>query len=216
MFNRSVPVLLAFLLAWTLTACGPSTTDLQTATAKVEQSINTSVAQTLTAEPTETPLPTSTSTPTATPTQTATIPPTATNTAPPTATLPPQLVSLRKTCGTSYTVMAGQPVMLLYGGWAVSTLELAQQWTSVLTVDLTIDGKLVKGYQQPPTQNRPFTCGSFTSGLYYLYYIAVIPELTPGQHNVKVTMKANNALSDGAGMYGPGILSEQSYVITSK
>lgn len=106
--------------------------------------------------------------------------------------------------------------MLLYGGWAVLTLELAQQWTSVLTVDLTIDGKLVKGYQQPPTKNNPFTCGAITPGLYYLYYIAVIPELTPGQHNVKFIMKASSALSDGQEVYGPGLLTEQSFVITSK
>lgn len=216
MIIRQALVLLSFLMVWVLTACGPSATDLQTATAMVEQSINTSVAATLTAEPTDTPLPTSTSTLTTTPTQTATITPTSTNTVSPTATLAPQLISLRKACGTSYSARAGQPVMLIYGGWAVATLDLAQQWTSVLSVDLAIDGKTVKGYQQPPTQNRPFTCGSTNSGLYYLYYMALIPDLQAGQHTVLVTMNASRALSDGNEMFGPGLLSEQAYTITVK
>ena len=75
MFYRVCPVAIAFLLISTITACGPSESVLQTATAQTAQAFQTAVAETLTAEPTDTPKPTSTYTPTVTPTETATITP---------------------------------------------------------------------------------------------------------------------------------------------
>ena len=216
MSHRVYAIAFAFLLLSTITACGPSESALQTATVQTEQAIQTDVAGTLTAEPTNTPRLTSTCTPTFTPTDTATITPVPTDTSTPTSTPAPQPLLLRKVCGTSYVVKAGQPIKLFYGGWGVVGLDLAQQWTSVLTVDLTVDGLTVKGYQQPPTTKLPYNCGPTAAGIYMLYYIAVIPDLAPGTHNVKVTMKASSALSDGSAIYGPGLLSEQTYQITSK
>lgn len=216
MFHRVCPVAIAFLLISAITACGPSESVLQTATAQTAQALQTAVAETLTAEPTDTPKPTLTYTPTVTPTETATITPTPTITLTPTSTPAPQPLLLRKVCGTSYVVKAGQPIKLFYGAWGVFGLDLAQQWTTNLTVDLTIDGNSVKGYQQPPTTQLPYNCKSIAAGVYILYYMTVLPELAPGAHNVKVTIKALAALSDGAAVYGPGLLDEQTFTITVK
>ena len=110
MSHRVYAIAFAFLLLSTITACGPSESALQTATVQTEQAIQTAVAGTLTAEPTNTPIPTDTPTSTFTPTETATTTPTLAYT--PTSTPAPQPLLLRKVCGTSYVVRAGQPIKL--------------------------------------------------------------------------------------------------------
>src|SRR5512134_3840588 len=91
---------------------------------------------TVTASPSLTPTPTETSTPTAT-----AIPPTATVT--PTSTPIPQKILIRRKCGRDYIATADKPLKLFYGGWGVLGKELADQWSTALVVDLTIDGQTV-------------------------------------------------------------------------
>ncbi len=162
---------------------------------------------------TPSPLPTQTPTPTPAPTETEP-PPTATATSTPSPTPAPQPLLLRRFCGRDYVARAGEAIELFYGGWGVLGLDLAQQWATALTVDLTIDGSPVEGQQQPPAPDLPFNCSAEPDDVYFLYYRVVLPELGPGTHDVTVAFNALRALSDGSIIYGPGQIAVQTFRIT--
>ncbi len=165
--------------------------------------------------PSMTPLPEQTLTPTQTPAPTKTEPPpTATATSTLTPTPVPQPLLLRRKCGGDYVARADEAIELFYGGWGVLGLDLAQQWATVLTVDLTIDGLLVEGQQQTPAPDLPLNCQDDADGVYWIYYRVVLSELAPGIHHVTVTFNALQALSDGWIIYGPGQITKQSFHIT--
>lgn len=160
--------------------------------------------------PTETPIPTVTVTPTET-----MLPPTPTAT--PTSTPSPQPLLLRGRCGSEYVVKANYPLEIFYGGWGVIGLDLAQQWTTALIVEITIDQRLFEGEQQPPSPYLPLNCNP-REGMYWVYYRVEIPELSPGAHEVTVKMTATRALPDAPTgiIYGPGPLALQKFQITAQ
>lgn len=181
--------------------------------------------------PTLTPSPTNTLTPTTTQTSTATstftpteIPPSATftpsPTSTPTATITPtfkpvQHLLLRPRCASSYTVKAGQSTEIYYGSWGVKGKDLANQWVSALQVKLAIDGQSVAGKLQTVSNYLPYNCAGQEADVFWLYYRAVIPALSPGSHNVYVTYSSTASLSDGLNVYGPGQFVENTFTITA-
>jgi hypothetical protein len=99
----------------------------------------------------------------------------------------------------------------------VRGVDLAQQWATALSVELTIDGTPIHGQQQSPAADLPYNCPRDLEDSYWLYYIALIPQLSPGRHDAIVTFKGLRALPDGYGdTYGPGQLAQQTFRITSQ
>jgi len=163
---------------------------------------------------TSTPSPTDTSPPpSVTPQPTFTIEPTDTP-LPPTPTQTPLRVMLRRKCGGDYLVTAGKPVQMVYGAWGVQGRDLAEQWLTVLTVELTIDGQTVPGDLQPVADDLPWNCTDDPEDLWWLYYTTLLDGLSSGEHPVTVTFFAARPLPDGAGMtYGPGQILKQDFTL---
>jgi len=158
--------------------------------------------------------PSQTPTPTEMPNPTETAPP---KTATATPTPVPQPLLLRRACGRDYVVRANEAIEVFYGGWGVRGIDLARQWATALTIDLTIDGLPVEGHQQPPAADLPYNCPKDVEDSFWLYYSAVIPQLAPGTHHVNVTFNALRALPDGyAGTYGPGQIARQTFRVTAQ
>jgi len=154
--------------------------------------------------PSETPLPTEI----ALPTDTA---------APSSPTPAPQPLLLRRSCGRDYVVRADEPTEIFYGGWGVKGLDLAQQWSTALTIDLTIDGAAVTGRLQPPAPELPYNCPKGFEDSYWIYYSTVLPGLAAGTHDVTVAFNALRALPDGYGStFGPGEIAKQTFWITAQ
>jgi len=169
--------------------------------------------ETVTPSPTSLP-PTHTPSPTESPKPTETAPP---PTATATPTPAPQPLLLRRSCGRDYVVRAGEAIEIFYGGWGVRGLDLAEQWATALTVDLTIDELTVQGHQEPPAPDLPYNCPKDLEDSYWLYYRAIVPQLAPGTHHVTVTFNALRALPDGyGGTFGPGQIAQQTFQITAQ
>lgn len=170
---------------------------------------STPIAPTLTPlPPTDTPAPTATHTHTPTPTDTP---------IPPTPTVAPQPLLLRRSCGRDYIVKAGEPIQILYGAWALKGKEIADQWATNLTVNLKIDGQPISGEVNGPVPDLPYNCPKDYEDSYWLYFVANIPELSEGRHDITVTFNALRALPDGYGdTYGPGLLAEQTFRVTAQ
>ena len=133
---------------------------------------------------------------------------------PPTATPKPLRVTLRRKCGGENLVTANKPVQIVYGGWGVRGRELAEQWLTVLTVELTIDGVIVPGELQPVADDLPWNCTQDPEDLYWLYYTVVLPGLSSGRHPVTVTFHAQRPLPDGTGLtFGPGQILKQDFAL---
>jgi hypothetical protein len=170
--------------------------------------------------PTLTPSPTITLTSSPTPSPTET--PTPTDTPPPpTATLTstpvPQTILLRRKCGRDYLIQPNEPIQILYGAWGVIGKELADQWMTSLEVVMTIDGEVISGKLQSPTDTLPYNCTTDPANLFWLYYIANIPGLAPGEHFVSVKFNAFRALPDGTGpTLGPGQILEQNFKLITR
>ena len=194
---KPLPFLLAGLIALAISACA------------TPESAPTQIAPPppTTPPPSDTPSPTETPAPTETPP-----PPTLTSTPTPV----PQPLLLRRKCGRDYTVNAGEPIELFYGGWGVIGSDLAEEWTTALTIGLTIDGLSIDGQQQPPSPGLPYDCEPDIHGAYWLFDRTVIPGLAPGTYQVSVTIYASEALSDGSIIYGPGQIAQQTFRITAK
>jgi hypothetical protein len=117
-----------------------------------------------------------------------------------------QVLLLRSPCGNEYVVRANEPIVIYYGTWATKGLDLAQQWTTALSVDLSIDGAPVFGKQQPPSADLPLNCSKDYENSYWLYYITEIPGFSPGEHTVIQSTNVLRALPDepGGTNYEPG------------
>ena len=171
--------------------------------------------------PTLTPSPTATLTPSPTQTPTETLTPTGTPS--PTATLTPtpvpQPLLLRRRCGRDYLVRPNEPIQLFYGGWGVKTMELAGQWESAIVIELTIDGEVIPGELQRPVDELPYNCiAESQPDIYWLYYVTILPGLSPGKHRVSVFIKSLRALPDGTSglTFGPGQIAEQTFFISTR
>jgi hypothetical protein len=181
--------------------------------------VTQTVASTLTSPPptsppSPTPAPTNTPSPTNTHVPTDTLAPTA---IPATATQVPQELLLRRKCGRDYVVQKDYPLRLFYGGWGVIGQELADEWMDSLVIELTIDGESIPGELQAPSQTLPHNCEVTSAGIYWLYSITTLPSLTPGTHDLTVTISAIKVLPDGSGLnYGPGELLTQTFTITAQ
>ena len=96
--------------------------------------------------------------------------------------------------------------------------ELADQWSTNLTVELTVDGQSIDGELQPPSEELPLRCNASVAGQYWIYHVAVIPGLSPGDHSVTVTFNALRPLPhepDGA-IYGPGEIAKLTFTISAR
>ena len=195
---KPIALTLVIIVAVLLSSCGPGAPQ---ATA-VAQTTATSLPPTV--PPSDTPVPTDTSVPTRTP-------------VPPTATPIPQPLLLRRSCGRDYVVRPDEPVQIFYGGWALKGKEVADQWATALTVELTIDGEVVPGKAHAPAPDLPHNCPKDYEDSYWIYYIATIPGLSTGRHDVTVSFNALRALPDGYGdTYGPGELAKQTFRVTAQ
>ncbi len=141
------------------------------------------------------------------------LPPTITYTPTPT----PQPLLLRRKCGRDYIVNPDMPLQIFYGGWGVIGKDLADQWSTSLVIDLTIDGEIVEGTLQPPTHLLPYNCITSAEDVYWLYYMVTIPGLPPGDHYVSVKFNTLRVLTDGTGLnYGPGQILENTFKIITR
>jgi hypothetical protein len=99
----------------------------------------------------------------------------------------------------------------------VSGMDLADQWSTSLVVDLEIDGEPVTGELQAPVHELPYNCRESPEDIYWLYYMAILPGLSTGQHQVTVTFSSSRALSDGGGtLFGPGRFTEETFTISGR
>jgi len=161
-----------------------------------------------------TPVPSETSLPpTASPAPTITVEPSSTP-VPPTPTVTPLRVLLRRKCGGEYLVTANKPVQIAYGAWAVRGRDLAEQWMTVLSVELTIDGVIVPGELQPVADDLPWNCTADPDDTYWLYFTSILPGLSSGRHPVTVTFHSLRPLPDGSGAtFGPGQILKQDFTL---
>jgi len=84
-------------------------------------------------------------------------------------------------------------------------------------VELTIDGEIVPGEIQAPATDLPYNCLKSGGDMYWIYYIATIPSLSIGQHDITVTINSLRALPDGSRLiYGPGELLMQTFRVTAQ
>ena len=114
-------------------------------------------------------------------------------------------------------VSPDMPLQIFYGGWGVIGKDLADQWSTSLVVDLTIDGEIVKGELQPPAPLLPYNCTTHAEDVYWLYSMVTIPGLSPGEHYVSVKFNALRVLPDGTGLnYGPGQILENTFKIITR
>jgi hypothetical protein len=91
-------------------------------------------------------------------------------------------------------------------------IDLADQWSTALVVDLVIDGVPVPGELQPPTNELPLNCIPPRDDLFWLYYQA-FPGLSPGITKlVTITLRP---LPDGSGQRSPCAILEQTFTITT-
>jgi hypothetical protein len=96
-------------------------------------------------------------------------------------------------------------------------MDLADQWSTSLVVDLEIDGETVTGELQPPVHELPYNCRESGEDIYWLYYTTIIPGLSTGQHQVTVTFSSLRALSDGGGtIFGPGQFIQETFAISGR
>jgi len=154
--------------------------------------------------PTPTPAPSATAVPSVTP-----IPPT------PTAT--PQPILLRRPCGGDYRVRADYPLQIFYGGWGVKGKDIADQWMTAITIDLTIDGEPIKGTLQLAKSDLPYNCKpNREADTFWVYSMVMIPGLSAGTHHVRVVFGALRPLSDGTVNYGTGQLFENTFSILAE
>jgi hypothetical protein len=181
--------------------------------------VTQTVASKVTSPPPTKP-PSPTNAPTSTPSPTKTLAPTDTlvpTAIPATATQVPQELLLRRKCDRDYTVQKDYPLRLFYGGWGVIGQELADEWMDSLVIELTIDGELVPGELQVPSNTLPHNCEETNADIYWLYSITTLPALTTGIHDLTVTISALKVLPDGSGLnYGPGELLTQTFTITAQ
>jgi hypothetical protein len=178
--------------------------------------------------PTTGPSPQATSTPAPTDTQRATPTPLPTNTPRPTPTrmstntpLPsptlapqPQYVSLSRRCGDTFTVEAGRPIELSYGGWSARGVELAEQNADQMRIDLLMNGQPITGYRLPavPVSQLPCPPPDSLEGFYGVLRITTLSGLAPGTYEMVVTYIATEQITDGydadgdgqPDLYGPG------------
>lgn len=171
--------------------------------------------------PTASPVPTMTASPVPPTVTTTPTPLPSTNTPTPTITYTPtptpQPLLFRRKCGRDYMVNPDTPVQIFYGGWGVRGKDLADQWSTSLVIDLTIDGETVEGALQPPTHLLPYNCTTHPDYIYWLYYMVTIPGLSPGDHHVSVKFNTLRVLPDGSGLnYGPGQFLEQTFKIITR
>jgi hypothetical protein len=192
------PLMLLTIFAAVLSSCGPGS--LQATIAA--QNAATSPAPTVT--PSDTPAPSDTPVPTRTPVLA-------------TSTPIPQPLLLRRPCGRDYVVRADEPVEIYYGGFGSKGKELAEQWATALTVELTIDGEVIPSEAHAPAPDLPYNCADDYEDSYWIYFTAAIPSLSAGRHDVTVTFNALRPLSDGYGTnYLPGQLATQTFRITAQ
>ena len=116
-----------------------------------------------------------------------------------------QIIFLRPACGDTYTVQAGSALGIRYGSWVAIGEDLASQNAAHLTVELTLNGELVTGDQQPIMPASEFPCGSPPEGAYGVYYIAQVEPLRPGEYAASVTYTFDESITDGYDADGDGV-----------
>jgi hypothetical protein len=144
--------------------------------------------------------------------------PPAASTTSPTPTQDIQPVLLRWSCESEHTVNANQPILIYYGGWRVKGLDLAQQWTTALDVNITLDGSPISGERHPPAEELPHNCKEDKEDVYWLYSTTTLSQLSPGIHEISVTFNILKGLPDGLGgdNYPLGTFEEFTFKVTAK
>ena len=132
-----------------------------------------------------------------------------------------QIIYLRPSCGTTYTVQANALLEIGYGGWLAIGEDLAIDNAQHLTVDLVIDGELVSGVQQPVVPGSEIPCAAPPEDAYGVYYVTQLGSLDAGEHAVSVTWSLDAQVTDGydsdgdgqLDLYGPGEVATQEFTI---
>jgi len=115
-----------------------------------------------------------------------------------------QIIFLRPSCGETYTVLTGSLLEIRYGSWVAIDEGYANQNAEHLTVELTLNGELVTGNQQPIMPASEFPCGSPPEGAYGVYYVAQVEPLSPGEYAASVTYTFDEPITDGYDADGDG------------
>jgi hypothetical protein len=115
-----------------------------------------------------------------------------------------QIVFLRPSCGSTYTVEAGSLVEIRYGSWIAIGEELALQNAEHLTVDLVLNGETLIGTQQPVVPRSEIPCGSPSDNAYGVFYVTQLGPLSPGTYVAKVTWILDEPVTDGYDADGDG------------
>ena len=137
-------------------------------------------------------------------------------------------LSINQSCGTTYTVTAGEPFEVHYGEWGALGSELAQDNARHITVRLVVDGQEVAGVQEPIMSCESIVgyfcgvgAGYCADGSSWIIYKTTLGPLSPGEHEVIVTYILDEQISDGydgngdgnADTYGPGEWGQRRYSI---
>ncbi len=138
---------------------------------------------------------------------------------------PLQPVTLLQSCGITYTVRAGVPVELRYGGLAAAEPEMAEEAASHVTVELLIDGESFEGVPLSAMATSQLPCGGgeLFEG-YVVLRTARLASLSAGEHEVRLTLTADERISTGfdrdldgeIDFFGPGELGSYQYTLVAQ
>jgi signal peptidase I len=115
-----------------------------------------------------------------------------------------QIIFLRPSCGSTYTVQAGSPLEIRYGSWIAIGEALAIQNAEHLTVELVLNGETVTGVQQPVVPRSEIPCGMPLENAYGVFYVTYVDPLSPGTYIAEVTWILDIAVTDGYDADGDG------------
>jgi hypothetical protein len=134
-------------------------------------------------------------------------------------------VTLLQSCGTTYTVRAGVPLELRYGGLAAAEPEMAEEAASHVTIELLVDGESFEGVplSAMATSQLPCSGGELFEG-YVVLRSARLASLSAGEHEVHFTLTADERISTGfdrdldgeIDFFGPGELGSYQYTLVAQ
>ena len=106
----------------------------------------------------------------------------------------------------TFTVEAGRPIELTYGGWSAIGAELAEQNADRLRIDLLMNGQPITGYRLPavPTSQLPCPPADVQEGVYGVLRATTLAGLAPGTYEMVVTYIATEQITDGYDANGDG------------
>lgn len=133
-----------------------------------------------------------------------------------------QIIFLRPSCGSIYTVQAGSLLKIRYGSWVAFGKDLSIQNAEHLTVNLMFNDEAFTGVQQPVVPQSEFPCVVIPAdNAYGVFYVTQVGPLSAGTYIARQTIIFDERVTDGYDAdgdskpkwYGPGELNTHEFTI---